>query len=119
MGKKSENRVLKALGSMMMPLLVLAVLLAFFTGLSNIQNGSGEEGKRQLEESVRRAAAACYASEGIYPPTLDYMKEKYGLQINESKYYVDYKVFASNLMPDFTVLEIDGEGYAEEDGSEE
>lgn len=88
-----------------MPLIAVLVLICFFTALSNIQNSSGDEGKRQLEESIRRTAAACYASEGVYPPTVEYMVENYGLQIDENRFYIDYRAFASNLMPDFTVLE--------------
>ncbi len=107
-------RLLGALRGLVMPLIIAAVILCFFTGISNIENSSSDEGKRQLEESIRRTAAACYASEGVYPPTIDYMKEKYGLQIDDSRYYVDYRAFASNLMPDFTVLEItETEGEAE------
>ncbi len=105
MGKSTGNRLFGFIKGVFLPLVALAVLLCFFTGLSNIQNGSGDEGKKQLEESIRRTAAACYASEGVYPPTVEYMKENYGLQIDESRYYVDYRAFASNLMPDFTVIE--------------
>jgi len=60
----------------------------------------------QLELAVRRSAVACYAAEGIYPPTLDYLVEHYGVQI-EDQYIVYYDIFASNLMPDITVLEKD------------
>ena len=42
------------------------------------------------------------------------MEEKYGLQIDKDRYYVDYNIFASNIMPDFTVLDISGMS----DGSE-
>lgn len=105
MGKSCENRFFGFIRGVFLPLLALVALLCFVTGLSNIQNGSDDEGKKQLEESIRRTAAACYASEGVYPPTIEYMKENYGLQIDESRYYVDYSAFASNLMPDFTVIE--------------
>ena len=94
----------------MVPVIILAVLLCFFTGISNLRGGSDDQGKRQLEESLRRCAAACYAAEGIYPPTVEYMEENYGLQVDRSRYYIDYIVFAENLMPDFTVLEVTGEG---------
>ena len=47
---------------------------------------------------------ACYSSEGIYPPNLDYLKERYGVQVDETRYTVMYDVFADNLMPDITVL---------------
>ena len=60
-----------------------------------------------METALRRAAAACYAAEGIYPPTVAYLQEHYGVQIEEDRYLVFYDVFANNLMPDITVLERD------------
>lgn len=91
----------------MLPVLAAAVLLLFLTGLSNLDRGRGEEGRQQLEEAVRRAAVTCYAAEGIYPPDLDYLKEHYGIQVDEERYVVMYETAGSNLMPDITVLERD------------
>ena len=95
----------EALTAIFLPAAALAVLLCFFTGISNLERGRNEEGKAQLEEVVRRAAVACYAAEGVYPPDLVYLEEHYGIQIDTDRYAVCYDVFASNLMPDITVLE--------------
>ena len=92
---------------MLLPVVIVAVLLLFLTGLSNLERDSSEEGRLQLENALRRAAVACYAAEGIYPPDVDYLKEHYGIQVDEERYAVFYEVFASNLMPDITVLERD------------
>ena len=105
MQKRKKKRLWGALGSLLMPVLAVLVLVIFFTGISNLRNGSGEEGMKQLESSLRRAIAACYATEGIYPPSIEYLEENYGLQVDESRYFVDYIVFAENLMPDFVVLD--------------
>ena len=78
---------------LILPLGVLCVLLCFFTALSNLNSNQGEEGRARLEESVRRSAVACYAAEGIYPPSLEYLQEHYGLQIDEERYTVFYEVF--------------------------
>ena len=85
--------------------ILAAILLSFSTALSNLNVGRGEEGRLQLEESIRGAAVTCYAVEGIYPPDLAYLQEHYGIQVNEDRYYVFYEVFGSNMMPDITVLE--------------
>ena len=85
--------------------LILALLLWFFTAVGNLSRDSGDEGREQLETALRRAAVACYAAEGVYPPTMEYLSEHYGVQIEEEKYIVFYEIFASNLMPDITVLE--------------
>lgn len=83
----------------------LAVLLLFTSALSNLQDGRISEGRQQLEDAVRRSAVACYAAEGIYPPNLEYLEEHYGIQVDRERYTVMYEIFASNLMPDVTVLE--------------
>ena len=94
---------------MLLPVVVLAVLLMFLAALSNLKAGHRTEGRAQLEDAIRRTAVSCYAAEGTYPPSLEYMKEHYGIQFDEEKYMVDYQVIASNLMPDITVLELDHE----------
>lgn len=103
--RKKQRRMSGALSALVTPLIALAALLCFFTALSNLDSGRTEEGRRQLETSLRRAAVACYAAEGIYPPTLDYLEEHYGLQIDEGRYAVFYEIFADNLMPNITVLD--------------
>ena len=40
------------------------------------------------------------------------MEKNYGLQVDHDRFYIDYIVFAENLMPDFTVLEVSGGGPA-------
>ena len=81
-----------------------AVLLCFATAVESLDSGRVEEDMRQLEETLRRGCVACYAAEGMYPPDLEYLEEHYGIQIDEERYYVFYDGFASNLMPDITVI---------------
>ena len=92
-------------GAILLVPAVLLVLMMFMTALSNLETGRRSEGREQLEDAVRRAAVACYAAEGIYPPDLEYLEEHYGIQVDRDRYTVMYDVFASNLMPDVTVLE--------------
>ena len=86
-------------------LLALAVLLCFTLAVNRLEQGRKSEGKQQLEDALRRTAVACYASEGFYPPDVEYMKTRYGLQYDETSYRIHYEIFASNLMPEITVVE--------------
>lgn len=86
---------------------VIAVLLWFFSALGGVQKGQNDEGRQQLEDALRRAAVACYAAEGVYPPDTEYIAEHYGVQIDEERYTVFYEIFADNLMPDITVMKKD------------
>lgn len=85
------------------------ILTVFGTAISNLNAGNDAEEKRQLEEAIRRGVVTCYATEGVYPPEFAYVKEKYGIQVDETRYLVIYDAFAENLMPDITVLERDYE----------
>jgi len=86
-------------------ILALVILLCFLLAVTRLEQGRKAEGKQQLEDALRRTAAACYASEGFYPPDVDYMVQHYGLQYDEAVYRVHYEIFASNLMPEITVVE--------------
>ena len=83
----------------------LCLFILFFACLSRVADGQQDAGRQNLEQAVRRSAVACYAAEGIYPPSLEYLEEHYGLQLNRDRYTVYYDVFAENLMPEITVLE--------------
>lgn len=85
---------------------VIAILvLAFFlAALSNVDKEKTAEDRIQLEKAIINAAVSCYAIEGSYPPSIEYLAENYGLQIDTERFTVKYELYASNLMPDITVL---------------
>lgn len=87
-------------------ILVILVLLCFLAAVNRLELGRKAEGKQQLENALRRTAAACYGAEGFYPPSVEYMVRHYGLQYDETAYMIHYEVFASNLMPGITVVEV-------------
>ena len=87
---------------------ILFFLLAVGLVLSSIPAvyaAAQAEQLRMAEESLRRAVITCYALEGRYPPDVDYLREAYGLELQDEKYIVHYHIFAENIMPEFTVLE--------------
>lgn len=100
-----EKKRKRILGPVLAAAMAISLLLWFFSAVGQLGSGQAREGKLQLETALRRAAAACYAAEGIYPPTVDYLTEHYGVQINKELYTVFYEVFADNLMPQITVVE--------------
>ena len=95
-----------------MPYLIFAALFVFvlfyvIEGLTQAGAVSDAEGLRIAENSITRSVINCYASEGKYPPSFDYLKEHYGISIDENKYIVHYEIFAENFMPSITVLRVE------------
>ena len=68
---------------------------------------SAAEEKRVLEESINKAVVSCYALEGAYPDSIEHLEENYGLVYDKDKYRILYSVFASNLMPEISVVSMD------------
>ena len=81
----------------------IIVALLFFTvfRLSDISQTSDT---KLLYRAINRAVVNCYAIEGRYPESLDYLVEKYGVIINDDRYVVHYDVFASNVRPSVRII---------------
>ncbi len=87
-----------------LPLVAGLALVCFSTAVNELNSGQQTEQLEQMEAAIRRCCAACYATEGVYPPDLAYLQEHYGLQLDTTRYIVHYAVTAQNLMPDVVVL---------------
>lgn len=83
----------------------LCVLAVLWQGLDNTEKAGDKERARLTEDAIRRAVVSYYALEGCYPATLSALTGSFGLAIDDAL-YVDYRIFASNIMPEITVLEV-------------
>lgn len=86
-------------------ILFLSVTLCCVNGIRITAHKQQEEALLAAEESIIRGAVNCYTLEGFYPPDYEYLKDHYGICVDEKKYTVFYSVFATNIMPDITVIE--------------
>lgn len=64
-----------------------------------------EQSIEVLRQSARRAAVECYSIEGIYPPDVEYLEDKYYLSYDKDKYFIFYETFAANVMPTIEIYE--------------
>ena len=95
------------LRSCIIPVLFTAIMTGMIIfGLRQVEASSRAEGLRILEESIYRAVAKCYAVEGRYPDTISYVEDHYSVHIDRTKYVVHYEIFASNILPEITVIEL-------------
>ncbi len=83
-------------------ILALVVLAMAMTGLGR-QNDL--ESRRITAAAIDRAARQCYALEGAYPPTLEYLEDNYGLVLDHDRYHYLYEVIGSNIHPIIEVLD--------------
>lgn len=90
-----------ALGIVLFAVMILWLVLA----LGNASHASDEERLAQVKQSVENGITLCYAAEGSYPDSLEYLTQSYGVVFDESRYLVHYERFASNVRPTVTVIQ--------------
>lgn len=103
--EKTSYRLRKKMLMLGITLLAAAAIIcgAKLVG-SGIKKDISTQTLASIKNAVLRSAVQCYAVEGSYPQSLDYLEQNYGLQLNHKQYFVDYQIFASNVMPDVAVL---------------
>ncbi len=86
-------------------ILILSVLILIVLSIHfNLYMEKKYETAPQDEyERIKYYAVQCYASEGFYPPDLDYLVENYHLILKEDQFIYFYDAFASNIMPDIII----------------
>ena len=88
-----------------LPLLLFVIIgVLFLNGISSVSKTTLAKQKESLETALNRSISQCYAVEGLYPPSLSYIEENYGLIYDKELFYVDYQPFSSNIFPDVTIL---------------
>ncbi len=85
-----------------------AMIVLFAIVFSRLNARSAEREEALIESAVRRAAVTCYAVEGRYPESLDYLLENYGVIVDQNRYAVRYEIFAANVMPEVSVARLGG-----------
>lgn len=93
--------------SVLVPVLFIAAILsAVWLAADKTSQSTDRQQYEQTVKSLERAVTSCYAIEGRYPPSVEYMEKKYGVIVDYEKYLVVYDVFASNVRPSVQVMEL-------------
>ena len=92
------------------PIAVLAIvlLIAIIALIGTYMRSTFEqEDVRMAEDTVRKYAVQCYALEGAYPESIEYLADNYTLTLNREKYVYHYDYIGANMMPDISVFAIE------------
>ena len=96
-------------GILISALFFAAVLTLFLQSVDRLRERTQADRLNALTDAIHRASVQCYSIEGRYPPSVEYLEEHYGIVIDHERYNVFYDGWASNIMPDITVLPAVGE----------
>jgi hypothetical protein len=82
------------------------IFIVFLFAVSKASEGSIHEQRQSLSDAVDRAIIQCYVTEGKYPESFEYLQENYGIIYDEEQFRVDYVIYASNMRPEVTIINL-------------
>lgn len=90
----------------------LGAILFLEKGSRRMEQTTQREQQELLSDAINQAVVNCYAMEGRYPESIQYLIENYGIQVDFDKYIVSYEIFAENIKPRVKVIPLgeDGDG---------
>lgn len=71
--------------------------------LNFIETQSDEAQISMVRDAVHNSLVTCYAVEGAYPQSIQYLVDNYGLSYDKERFLITYDAFASNIFPDVHV----------------
>lgn len=85
----------------------IILFILFLKCVSSFGNVTIDRQEESLSAALNRDIIHCYAVEGFYPPSLDYIETHYGLTYDKELFYIDYQPIGSNIMPNITIIRKD------------
>lgn len=85
-------------------ILIVAFIFLCIVNIDGFWEDKQEKSTKSIEAAVKKMALECYALEGSFPPSVDYLKENYGMIVNDDAYFYHYQANGSNMPPDIRVI---------------
>ncbi len=104
MKNRRGNAVWDMIKLLTVPVILIVVLCVALTAIGRVEQREQAENEKRVEDTIKKAVINCYAIEGAYPATLEYIEEHYGLIVDRERYDVFYEIFADNIMPEIAVI---------------
>ena len=78
----------------LLPILAFVILFVLFLrGIGSVSESTLSKQQESLETALERSISQCYAVEGCYPPSLEYLEQHYGLLYDEDSFFIDYDCY--------------------------
>ncbi len=88
-----------------LPCVLFAAIITWLViSLSNTSESAGRQERAAVKSTLENGITMCYAIEGTYPPSLEYLSENYGVTYDTAKFIVYYDRFADNVRPTVRVI---------------
>ncbi|MCL2756741.1 MAG: hypothetical protein FWD43_01510 [Coriobacteriia bacterium] len=106
-GPRQTTKKRIVLSSLLLTVLfIILLIVAMEYGILGFSGRVQNNQAQFLSDAVRRSAVQCYALEGRYPDSVEYLEENYGLIVDRNRYAVYYESMGANILPQIRVVVI-------------
>jgi len=98
------RRLIKSLGSQSIIIIIILLIIIFFSFQSVDKVSQKNDRGAAIEKVIMKAAVQCYALEGSYPPDVKYLRDNYGIIVDENQYFYFYETNGANIAPNIKVI---------------
>lgn len=107
--EKRKIPVIKYLCRILPAAFFIVMLILFIVGVQSVSDSTMGRQYDSLNTALEHSIAQCYAVEGSYPESAEYLIEHYGLTYNHDNFIIEYTYYGSNIYPDYVVLHRTGQ----------
>ncbi|MBR6328256.1 MAG: hypothetical protein IKR68_01260 [Lachnospiraceae bacterium] len=101
---KTEARGASA--NMVVPIVSFVLIFGFFFyAISALSQNTASQQVKSLETAVTRDVLHCFAAEGEYPESIEYIEKNYALSYDHNKFDIQYTPSDGNSLPEIKVVE--------------
>ena len=95
---------LRLTGILVSTLIIGFIVLMTFASVNNYSKRADTRETEKIADIITRAAIQCYALEGGYPPSLEYLAEKYEILLDRNNFIYYYDTHGvDNILPEVIV----------------
>ena len=96
-------------GPMLGIILFVVCFIFFYVAIANVSSDVDENEAQTLKKAIDKAITTCYAIEGTYPESIEYIEKNYGVVIDYDKYAVVYDLLGANIKPNVIIAPLETE----------
>ncbi len=90
--------------NIIIPVLSFILIFAlFYLAITQLAGNSQIRQLQTLENAVHKDILHCFASEGEYPESIEYLEENYALTYDHDRFSIEYTPGASNTLPEVRI----------------
>ena len=90
--------------NMLKIILLIVIIMVSIYAFNSTSTYSSNEDLKRVSDTINQLSLKCYSIEGKYPKDIEYLKENYGLLLNDEDYQVIYYYEGANLQPRIEVF---------------